>query len=67
MDQADEDVLEARLVRVEILEGDSSIPHRREKGRHAGPVGLGVEFVGKLRTVLAQFEFPVGQFRGNGS
>src|SRR6478672_1313262 len=65
LDQADEDVFQARLLGVEILEANAGVPHCREQRRDPGALGLGVEFIGERGAAVAEARRPVSQARGH--
>src|SRR3546814_16712748 len=66
MDQADEDVLQAALLRIEILVTDAAVAQPAQQRRYAGPLRLGVEQISDLMAVRLQRDPPFGQFRRPG-
>ena len=66
MDEADEDLFERALVRVEVGEIDAEIAQAGEQRRHAGALGVAIEDVAQLTPVGDQLQLPIGEFGRDG-
>src|SRR3954447_2865521 len=58
VDEADDNVLERALLRVEVLEADAGVAYPPEQRGHPSALGIGVEHVEQLVAVRLEREVP---------
>ena len=65
LDQVDEDVLQARLGGVEILEPDAELGELAQQRRDAGAFGLGIESVAQAMSLILERDMPFVELGGD--
>src|SRR5450631_1874156 len=63
--QADKNILQRALVRIQVLVADTELAHAPQQRRDAGSLCIRIEAVAQLRALSSKLQLPIPQARGN--